>query len=263
MFDPKNHKAIIIGGGVGPMAGVDLHRQIIQNTATDGTDQTHLDIIHLSYSRLIQDRTKYLLNEITGDPANGMLTVAKSAQAALHAIGRVGVMGVPCNTFHAPRIYDRFSHLLHENNIDIKLVHMLAETADHIAAVFPNIKKIGLMSTTGTRRVGVYQDIFQSHGIALIEVDELAQLELHDTIYNKERGIKAVTPVTDWTVGRFTSYALSLVAQGAQAIILGCTEIPLALTGDNIDGVPLINPVTVLARALIREAAPTHLKPLI
>ena len=37
-------KIIIIGGGVGPMAGVELHKKIIENTKTSGKDQDHLQV---------------------------------------------------------------------------------------------------------------------------------------------------------------------------------------------------------------------------
>ena len=49
-------KIIVIAGGVGPMAGVELHKKIIESTLTDGTDQTHIEVYHLSRSHDIQDR---------------------------------------------------------------------------------------------------------------------------------------------------------------------------------------------------------------
>jgi aspartate racemase len=60
-------KGIVIGGGVGPMAGVELHKKIINSTKTSGTDQDHLDIVHLSFPSLVNDRTKFLLK---GDDVN-------------------------------------------------------------------------------------------------------------------------------------------------------------------------------------------------
>jgi len=47
--------------------------------------------------------------------------------------------------------------------------------------------------------------------------------------------------------------ALMLVEDGAQAIIAGCTEIPLALTPDDVP-VPLLDPLKILARAVVRAA---------
>ena len=48
--------------------------------------------------------------------------------------------------------------------------------------------------------------------------------------------------------------------QGAEALILGCTEIPLALTEKSLFGVPLIDATNVLAEALVRAFAPEKLK---
>ena len=46
---PEKKEAIIgIGGGVGPAAGVALHSKIIENSITDGTDQSHFEVYHLS-----------------------------------------------------------------------------------------------------------------------------------------------------------------------------------------------------------------------
>jgi len=50
------------------------------------------------------------------------------------------------------------------------------------------------------------------------------------------------------------------VGQGADAVILGCTEIPLALTEPDLHGVPLLDATKVLARALIIAFAPERLK---
>jgi aspartate racemase len=54
--------------------------------------------------------------------------------------------------------------------------------------------------------------------------------------------------------------AEKLVEKGAQGVILGCTEIPLALTEPNVRDVPLLDATKVLARALIVAFAPDRLK---
>ena len=52
----------------------------------------------------------------------------------------------------------------------------------------------------------------------------------------------------------------ALTAKGADAVILGCTEIPLALTEPDLHGVPLLDATKVLARALILAFATDRLK---
>jgi len=73
------NKYICIGGGVGPMAGVYLHKSIIDNTVTNGTDQDHLEIHHFSRSHDINDRTEYLLGKVKENPAEGMFRMVSTA----------------------------------------------------------------------------------------------------------------------------------------------------------------------------------------
>ncbi len=261
-------KVIIVGGGVGPMAGVELHRRIIENTITDGTDQSHLEVYHLSRSADIPDRTQYLLGKERRDPVLGMFRTFKIAYTALEERNSLmkekflAVGGIPCNTFHAPAIFNRFLDMMNKNHILIKIINMIEETAWLINETIGNVSKVGLLSTTGTRHFGVYRRMLESSGIQVTEVPENLQDELHDTIYNREWGIKAVSPVSEKAKTNFERYAGILAEQGVQAIILGCTEIPLALTGKTFHGIPLIDPMVALARGLIRDANPKKLKPI-
>jgi len=254
-------KIIIIGGGVGPMAGVALHKKIIANTLTNGTDQDHLRICHLSFSPDIIDRTKFVLGEVNENPAGNMAKLVLAQKALLDIGQTAGVAGVPCNTFHTPAIFSEFTRLLAEQAKQIKVLHMLEETAALISYLAPKAKVIGLMSTTGTRQAGVYRQILKPRGFTILEVPMDLQAELHDSIYNQEWGIKAINPITARARDNFLRYTRLLIGAGAQAIILGCTEIPLAMPENNLDGIPLIDPMLALARALIREANPTKLKP--
>lgn len=139
---------------------------------------------------------------------------------------------------------------------------MLQETGRLVQELVPGTVKIGLMSTTGTRGTGVYKDVLKRVGFSIVEVPESIQEELHDTIYNPTWGIKAVSPCTPIARERFVSYVQILVEMGAESVILGCTEIPLALPEKAMFGVPLVNPMVALGRALVRDAAPDKLKPL-
>lgn len=246
------------------MAGVELHRRIIEHTLTDGTDQSHLEVFHFSRSSDIVDRTEYLFGKVKGDPAQGMFRTFEMAYRALeesqNTLHRPAVGGVPCNTFHAAKIFNRFIELLKSVEIEIDILNMIEETAKLIDSTIPNARKIGLMSTTGTRRTGVYNEILVQKGFSLLEVPEELQDELHDTIYNRQWGIKAVSPVTIKARNNFRKFTELLADRGAEAIILGCTEIPIALPESSFRGIPLIDPMTALARGLIREANPDKLK---
>jgi len=190
-----------------------------------------------------------------------MAAVARMAAAGLNEYNQQGVIGVPCNTFHAPKIFDRFRELV--GQIDgVSVVHMLEETAALIKELFPELRKVGLLSTTGTRNVGVYRQILEPMGFEVIEVPETIQADVHDAIYNREWGVKAVTPVTEQARSSFEGFIRTLNDLGAEAVILGCTEIPLAMPERVFEGTRLIDPVDALARALVREANPDKLKEL-
>ncbi|MCD4795527.1 MAG: amino acid racemase [Bacteroidales bacterium] len=252
-------KLICIGGGVGPMAGVELHRKIIENTETNGTDQDHLEVHHFSRSHDIGDRTRYLLNEISENPAEGMLRTATVIDKAAQAVNKQPILGIPCNTFHAPEIFNSFLELLKKNNIHAKVLNMITETGKFIKQLFPNVEKIGLMSTTGTRNFRLYNNILELLGFSIIEVPEQMQEELHDSVYNKDWGIKAKSPVSETARNNFLRFAKILADEGAEVIILGCTEIPSALPEQKFNNIPLVNPMTALSRALISEVAPEKL----
>lgn len=256
----KKEKVIGIGGGVGPMAGVDLHKQIIENTKAS-TDQEHFEIYHISRSPDINDRTRYLLEEGLRNPAEGMFRTLKAVASAVKAIdNKQIVFGVPCNTFHASPIFNRFIELAKQEP-DIQVVNMINETGKFIREHYPDAKKIGLMSTTGTRKVGVYKEVLEPT-FAIIEVPENIQPELHNSIYNQDWGIKAQFPVSEKARNNFLKYVGVLKEQDVDAVILGCTEIPQALPEKEINSIPLIDPMFVLARALVREANPKKLKPM-
>jgi len=255
---------IVIGGGVGPMAGVALHAKIIENTLTDGTDQSHLCVHHYSCPALVPDRTAWLLDHSAPDPAAGMAEIFITASRSLgkSALAGIAVGGVPCNTFHAPAIFDRFKSMLSESAVNIRIVNMLDESIAFMRTSLAPGSVVGVMSTSGTRMSGVYDDLLARAGYKVLYVPQDDQALLHAAIYDTVWGIKAVMPVSSRAVDTVRAMASSLIDRGAKAVILACTELPLALGGLEFRGVPLVDPVLALARAMIREAVPGKLKPL-
>ncbi|KAJ8550258.1 hypothetical protein ON010_g10816 [Phytophthora cinnamomi] len=186
----------------------------------------------------------------------------------MHAAATAGrarlVVGVPCNTFHAQPIWDEFIRRTGRAS-DVHHVHMLEETVAFIARKLPLCKRVGLMSTTGTRNSRVYHDLLQPRGYTVVEVNAgTTQQELHESIYNRDWGVKSTAPaVLPRCEANFHRYAIQLREQGAEVIVLGCTEIPFVFAGKtHFAGILLIDPMVALARAMIREADPSRLKPM-
>ena len=246
--------AIGVIGGVGPYAGIDLVGKIFDNTIAN-KDQDHIDLYLTSLPGWIGDRTNFLLNG--GDnPAEGLLMSLRK----LVAMG-ANVIGIPCNTAHAPSIYSEVRLDAAREFPEVKLLNMIDETSTYIANQFPQGATVGLMATQGTHAVGLYRQYLASHPqIRLIEPDAEGQRAVHEAIYHPDFGIKAVSPVTDQARRVIQETGRKLIDAGASALILGCTELPLALRSGDVDAV-LIDPTLLLARAAIRAASPEKLRP--
>lgn len=250
----KNKTRPVIGivGGVGPYAGIDLVRKIFGSTIAR-KDQDHLDLLLASCPRLIPDRSEFLLGKHCENPASGILACI----AALYA-GGARLFGIPCNTAHTESIMDAVRWGMIERYPDAALVDMLEETARWSGLVCPQ-GTVGLLATKGTHHSGVYGRYLNAEGLTLLEPSAGEIEAVHRAIFDREWGITACSdPPTERARAVLADAAHSLHNRGARAIIMGCTEIPLALKEDSL-GIPLIDAGLCLARALVRVAAPEAL----
>lgn len=245
-----------IVGGVGPFAGVDIVKKIIEETIAV-KDQDHLPVLLSSQPHRIADRTKYLVGLVDTNPAYALAEIIQElAQAG------ATVVAIPCNTAHAPQIFDVVKEELQKKGCKVKLLNLIEETANYIKETQGNIA-VGVLSTTGTKNTGLYRHILQQNNLQAVEPDDKIQETVHAAIYDEKYGIKAISsPVTKRARQELITGIGGLKQQGAQAVVLGCTELPLALPEKENDGIPLIDPNRILARALIKAIAPEKLKPL-
>lgn len=250
----------IIGivGGVGPYAGLDLLQKVFDSTLS-ASDQDHVDALLFSLPSGIVDRTEYLEGREKQNPAYAIVNVLEHLEDA-----GATVAGIPCNTAHAEPIFTIIQKNLVAAGRTIKLLNMVGETVDFIQTALPDFRKIGVLSTTGTYRSKVYQKALESAGYEVIVPSEEMQEELiHPAIYDKEYGIKSISrPVHPQALQNLETGWNYLETLGAQAVILGCTEIPIAFQELGKKSLPAIDPTRILARALIQSAFPEKLKPL-
>ncbi|WP_313561761.1 aspartate/glutamate racemase family protein [Ruminiclostridium cellobioparum] len=253
----KDNELIGIVGGVGPYAGIDLVKKIFDQTRAN-TDQDHLSVALLSMPTQIIDRTAFVLEKTNVNPAYSVVEIIKR----LKNLG-ASVVGIPCNTMHTPQIYDVLIQELRSENIDIKVVHMIYEVAKFIAKYYPDARKIGVLSTNGTYQSGIYKSIFNKMGLDIIMPNWVIQKNVvHNAIYDPEYGIKAQSnPVSKVARNLLFNGIYHLQSKGADIIVLGCTEVSLAITENMLNGSAIIDSTFVLARALIRELDASKLKP--
>jgi len=245
--------SIGIIGGMGPQAGLDLASKIIAETQAT-TDQGHLPMILLSYGHLIGDRSAYVFGESIPNPGIAIASVVRN-------LAQMGaqVAGIPCNSAHAPQIFNQLSELL--DGVNIQILHLIEETVRSLAESFPSATKIGCISTFSVHQLGLYRSALERVGYTpVMPSDEIAEHTVHRAIFDPEFGIKARSaPVTTQAQKMVLEAIHHCRKKGAEAIILGCTELPLAV--ENAVDIPLIDPARALARALIREFSPEKLRP--
>ena len=230
-------KTIGIIGGMGPLATCDLFEKIIRITGAS-RDQDHIHVI-IDSNTQIPDRTAAILG--TGpDPAPQMCLSARR----LEQMG-ADLLIMPCNTAH-------FFIESIRGAVSIPIIDMTQETALLLSR--RGVTRAGLLATDGTIRSGVYEKALTAQGIKTLLPDSAGQAAVMDVVYN---GIKAGN--YDIPTAGFISAMDDLLDRGAQTLILGCTELPVAFSAFKIDR-PCIDPTLVLAAAAVR-AAGAEIKP--
>lgn len=251
-------KERIIGviGGMGPYAGLDLIRKIFDLTDAD-RDQDHLPVALLSYPGRIRDRSTFLFEKSGPNPAEAIATIARQ----LDDLGAT-VAGMPCNTAHAPAIFDVILQRLRDAGASLQLLNMIDETVTYLHEETDRIERIGLLSTTAVYRLGLYKNALDKAGFDPVMPDENVQETIiNRTIFDPTYGIKAqANPVSQIARQSLISAIEHLQEKGAEAVILGCTELPLAVPEDEVDSIMVIDPTEVLARALVRTTYPERLR---
>lgn len=242
--------------GMGPYAGLDLVKKIFDQTEAT-KDQEHLPVALLSYPDRIIDRSTFLFGNTDINPGLALADIARLLDDA----GAV-VAGMPCNTAHAPAIFDAIESELRATGHRVRMVHMIRETARYIRQEIPGVERIGVLSTLAVYRLKLYHEALEEVGLETVVPEESVQEEIvNRTIFDPEFGIKAqANPVTAQARQNLLDAIEHLANRGADAVILGCTELPLAVTEPVVNGTPVIDPTLVLARALIRETYPEKLR---
>ena len=122
------------------------------------------------------------------------------------------------------------------------ILNILRETAAHLKE--NGVSSAGVLATTGTVQAGLFQRALAEQGIRCLTPDEEHQAMVMHVIYSN---VKAGLPVEQELLRQAAS---SLRRQGAQCLILGCTELSLAKEGCGL-GAGCLDALDVLARAAV------------
>ena len=160
--------------------------------------------------------------------------IAKGLEAA-----GAEVIGLSTNTMHV--VADAITA-----DLGVPFVHIADPTANALLA--DGFKRIGLLGTRFTMEMGFYRERLEARGLEAL-IPEVDRTNLNGIIYDELcRGI-----VRDESRQIYVNAINLLRARGAEAVILGCTEICM-LIDDDSSPIPTYDTTDLHARALVAAA---------
>lgn len=218
-------------GGMGPLATVDFMDKLVRLTPAK-RDQDHLPVIVANLPH-VHDRSTRIL----GGPKDPLPQLLDSMDV-LNRIG-VGVVAIPCNSSH--HWYEELSRRSHA-----PILH-IAQTCVEAMETGPQTLA-AVLATRGALASGFYQRALQQRGIGFLT----PRPDEQDLV---DQCIRAVKAGEYAAAGGFLSQACALMRQsGANAAIMACTEIPVALRNADVGGMTMVDSSLELARATVEYA---------
>ncbi|MFQ5742255.1 MAG: aspartate/glutamate racemase family protein [Acidobacteriota bacterium] len=194
-------------GGMGPAAAADFYQRLVMTHGAQ-RDQDHPPCILFSATQ-IPDRTAHLLGE-GPDPSSALAAAARVLESA-----GADLIAIPCNSAHAYLQVIRAA-------VAIPVLDMIAIAVAAVEKQRPGAGLVGLLAASGTVRLGLYDEPLRRAGYAVLKPEPKIQKQVMEAI----RAVKGGGQGTD---GRLVNAAVHLVELGAEALLLGCTEVPLGL----------------------------------
>jgi aspartate racemase len=239
----------IIGdiGGMGPAAAAMFSRYMVTHNESAKADQEH---------------TRLLLDQATDIPDRTAAIKAKSDEPviemgnSLRRLAKAGATDVvmTCNTAH--HFFPKLEGIIRDEHLKVNLIHIVDATMTLLDKMKPGARKVGLLATDGTLEQQIYQKRAAEKGRELewVVPDPAVQQKVMDGIY---KGVKA----GDNALGTklLEEAAQHMKDKGVDAMLLACTEIPIALehvkiTDASGEPIPMVDTLEAQARMCIERA---------
>jgi aspartate racemase len=231
--DPLSGLPFRIGivGGMGPLAGVYFQQLIIEATPAL-KDQDHFQVVCFTNPH-VPERMRSLAED-------GGRRYADAVRASAQLLAGAGVshIAIPCNTAHA-----RLAEI--QRGVHVPIVNMVQLALQALVDEHGNGQRVGLLATVGTIDQRVYQNGLPGAAFEWVLPDEDDQRRVSEAILavKVNQGPRVSADLLDVT--------RTLVERGARVVLAGCTELSMCLDALRPAGVPLVDPMRILARHLV------------
>lgn len=221
-------KKIGIIGGLGPLATVKF-MELLNEDLKNIQDNVQMIVIN---DPTTPDRTNYILDNKNPNPLPNILNMVKKLEKC-----NASIIVMPCNT--ASYFFEEIV-----NNTKIPFINIVLETVKYLYA--KKIKKVGVLATEGTIKSGIYKDLLQEYNMEYLIPNSFDQKIITKIIYE---GVKGGNPID---LKEFYQVVANLKKQGAEYIILGCTELSALRQIENLNEEYLIDAMKILADNTIK-----------
>jgi aspartate racemase len=135
-----------------------------------------------------------------------------------------------------------------QSSIKIPLLHIADATAEKIKD--RGLRKVGLLGTKFTMEQDFYKGrLVINHGLDILVPDERERLIIHEIIYTE----LCLGKIDQGSKSKFVAIINRLITNGIEAVILGCTEIPLLVHQEDVT-VPLFDTTRIHAESAVEYA---------
>jgi aspartate racemase len=227
------HKRIGILGGMSPESTVTYYEYITRTYTERYGDYGYPEI--LIYSVSFQPYVDWPQAGRWDLVAGGLSQAAQK----LEEIG-AGLIIIATNTMHL--VYDQV-----QARVAVPVLSLLDAVGQAILA--HGIKTVGLLGTQFTMEEGFYQEALAHQGIDVLVPDAGDRRYVNAVIYDE----LVAGQIRDESRAGYVAIIQKLATRGAEAVVLGCTEIPL-LVSERDAGLPLLDTTTIHAEAALRFA---------
>ncbi|SDF50914.1 aspartate racemase [Dyadobacter soli] len=227
-------KKLGLVGGMSWVSTVDYYRFINEgiNAKLGGLNYAECIIYSVNFNAFVSNNMAGKWDET--------FQIVLSASQHLEKAGAEAIV-LCANTAHA--VADRL-----EKEIDLPIIHIVTATAAAIKRA--GLRKVGLLGTKFTMEMDFYKDKLTSYGIEPIIP---ASQESRDFIQNTLKDELGKGIVLEKTKQGYLAIIDELIAEGAEGIILGCTEIPLIISQDDV-AVPVFDTTRIHSEAAVAFA---------
>ena len=223
-------KTIGIIGGIGPESTVDYYKRLIEAFRVEGSLASPEIII---YSVSLEE----VLTLVSGRQWNGLIYLLGAKVKALHRAGADFAV-ISANTPHV--VFDEV-----QARSPIPLLSIVTATLKKTREL--GVKKVGLLGTRFTMEENFFSPPFAAHDISVVVPAPKDQQYIHEKLMHEiELGI-----FTDETrQGLLAVIERMIDADKIEAVILGCTELPLILE-TSPSGIPFLNTTATHVESIV------------